>query len=216
MSNYTYHGTRDLIVMPGQSVQTFPSGLVRVERSFMCRKADVARHKNILRVNEPMPFVDFTPAIDGLFIFPEPQEQVRDDGFVEFRVTAYGRTTTNAQLAKGFISGIFTTTFPKATNEPPFRAPVLYATYTFSRVIDSAQSLEIFSDLPQIEAFALDQRGLIIKAGSRFDSTFRYDTFMGVSLSNFSSANFGVFSEYIYTYQSFGQRLISILMPSQS
>jgi hypothetical protein len=92
MSNYTYHGTRDLIALPGRSVQTFPSGLVRVERSFMCRKDDVARYRSILRVNEPMPFDDGAPAIDGLFIFPEPQEQVRDDGFVEFRVTAYGRT----------------------------------------------------------------------------------------------------------------------------
>jgi hypothetical protein len=108
MSNYTYHGTRDLIAMPGRSVQTFPSGLVRVERSFMCRKADVARYRNALRVNEPMPFDDGAPAIDGLFIFPEPQEQVRDDGFVEFRVTAYGRTGETGVIEKNtFFSFVF-------------------------------------------------------------------------------------------------------------
>jgi hypothetical protein len=96
--SYTYHGTRNLIALPGRSVQTYPSGLVRVERSFLCRKADVARYRNIFRVNEPMPFDDGAPAIDGLYIFPEPQEQVRDDGFVEFRVTAYGKTNTTGNI----------------------------------------------------------------------------------------------------------------------
>jgi hypothetical protein len=107
MSNYTYHGTSDLIAMPGRSVQTYPSGLVRVERSFMCRKADVARYRNTFRVNEPMPFDDGAPAIDGLFIFPEPQEQVRDDGFVEFRVTAYGRTSLGGFLETRYLQGVF-------------------------------------------------------------------------------------------------------------
>jgi hypothetical protein len=105
--SYQYHGTRDLIAMPGRSVQTYPSGLVRVERSFMCRKADVARYRNTLRMNEPMPFDDGAPAIDGLFIFPEPQEQVRDDGFVEFRVTAYGRTNLTGLTENSFIRGSF-------------------------------------------------------------------------------------------------------------
>jgi len=109
MSNYTYHGTSDLIVLPGRSVQTYPSGLVRVERSFACRKADVARYRNILRVNEPMPYDDGAPTIDGLFIFPEPQEQVRDDGFVEFRVTAYGRTNTTGVIETSFELGFFQT-----------------------------------------------------------------------------------------------------------
>jgi hypothetical protein len=45
-----------------------------------------------------MPFDNGAPAIDGLYIFPEPQEIVRDDGFVEFRVTAYGRTNTTGNI----------------------------------------------------------------------------------------------------------------------
>jgi hypothetical protein len=98
MSNYTYHGTSDLIAMPGRSVQTYPSGLVRVERYFMCRKDDAARYRNVLRINEPMPYDDGAPSIDGLFIFPHQQEQVRDDGFVEFRVTAYGRSNTEGVI----------------------------------------------------------------------------------------------------------------------
>jgi len=73
----------------------------------MCRKDDAARYRNILRANEPMPFDDGAPAIDGLFIFPEPQEQVRNDGFVEFRVTAYGRTNINGVIETSFELGFF-------------------------------------------------------------------------------------------------------------
>lgn len=89
---YTYHGTRDLIMAPGRSVQTFPSGLVRVERRYFCRKVDAARYRSDLAVGNALLGDDGAPAIDGLYIYPEPQEQSRDDGFVEFRVTAYGRS----------------------------------------------------------------------------------------------------------------------------
>jgi hypothetical protein len=206
MSNYTYHGTRDLIALPGRSVQTFPSGLVRVERSFMCRKADVARYRNTFRVNEPMPFDDGAPAIDGLFIFPEPQEQVRDDGFVEFRVTAYGRTNADALLTKGFVQGTFVTRFPDGIDQPE---TVLYATFTFSRVIDSGQSLEVFSESPPIEAFALRQNGEIYKTRREIGLLFNKSVSVVPFLSTFTSSNFGRFSEYVYTYQSSGSARIT-------
>ena len=94
---YTYHGTSNLIALPGRTVQTYPSGLVRVERSFVCRKADVATYRKQIKVGDKMPNDDGAPAIDGLYIFPDPQENTRDDGFVEFRVTAYGRTNETGQ-----------------------------------------------------------------------------------------------------------------------
>jgi hypothetical protein len=37
------------------------------------------------------------PAIDGLFIFPAPQEIRRQDGFTDFVVSAYGRTSSAVQ-----------------------------------------------------------------------------------------------------------------------
>jgi hypothetical protein len=54
-----------------------------------------------------MPMDDGAPAFDGLFIFPEPQEIVRDDGFVEFRVTAYGRTNATGVIETSFEKGGF-------------------------------------------------------------------------------------------------------------
>lgn len=105
MSNYTYHGTRDLIALPGRTVQTFPSGLVRVDRTYACRAADVARFRQQFAVGNPLPFDDETPAIDGLFIFPDAQEQLRDDGFVEFSVSGYGRTNVNGYDRREFVQG---------------------------------------------------------------------------------------------------------------
>lgn len=95
--SYTYHGATDLIALPNRTVQTFPSGLVRVERSFVCRKSQVTTYRRTIKVGEKMPLDDGAPAIDGLYIFPDPSEVVRDDGFVEFRVTAYGRTNKTGQ-----------------------------------------------------------------------------------------------------------------------
>ena len=83
--------------MPGRSVQTFPSGLVRVERSFACRRGQETNFRSLFAQGKTMPLDDGKPAIDGLYIFPDPQETTRDDGFVEFRVTAYGRTNKTGQ-----------------------------------------------------------------------------------------------------------------------
>jgi hypothetical protein len=58
----------------------------------MCQKKYAARYRSDLAVGNALPGDDGAPAIDGLYIYPEPQEQSREDGFVEFRVTAYGRS----------------------------------------------------------------------------------------------------------------------------
>lgn len=105
MSNYTYHGTTDLVALPQRNVQTFPSGLVRVDRVYACRKALADRFRRDLAVGNPLPLDPGTPAIDGLYIFPEPQENVRSDGFVEFRVSAYGRTSVVGSQRPEFLRG---------------------------------------------------------------------------------------------------------------
>ena len=106
--NYTYHGTRDLIVLPGRSVQTFPSGLVRVDRTYACRAADAGRFRQQFAVGNPLPFDDGAPSIDQMSIFPEPQEERGEDGFVRFRVSAYGRVNTTGTVQSFFEEGRFT------------------------------------------------------------------------------------------------------------
>jgi hypothetical protein len=73
-----------------RTVSTFPSGLIRVDQSFVCPTSDAATNRNALAVGSEMPGGSY-PATDGLKIFPEPQEKKRDNGFTEFIVSAYGR-----------------------------------------------------------------------------------------------------------------------------
>jgi hypothetical protein len=215
MSSYQYHGTRDLIAMPGRSVQNYPSGLVRVERSFLCRKADVARYRNTFRVNEPMPLDNGAPAIDGLFIFPEPQEQVRDDGFVEFRVTAYGRTAEEAYITKG--AALITVTLTRAiitlaigggvagTATQVTNQTALGATYTIKLVVPGSISLQnLYESMPKSitpEVFG-DFLGFPIR---KF-----------LILTQFSSVNFGVFSEYTYSYETSASGFIQEVVAARS
>jgi hypothetical protein len=91
-TNHIYHGTRNLISLPGRSVTTFPSGLIRIDKSYACRLNLAARYRTFFEVGQPLPDDDGAPSIDGAFIYPDAQETRREDGFVEFRVSAYGRT----------------------------------------------------------------------------------------------------------------------------
>jgi hypothetical protein len=119
MSNYTYHGTSNLIALPGRSVQTFPSGLVRVDRTYACKAADAGRYRQQFAIGNPLPFDDGTPSIDQMSIFPEPQEDRGDDGFVRFSVSAYGRVNTTGTIQsffeEGFADLIATSQLPPAT-----------------------------------------------------------------------------------------------------
>jgi len=89
-----YEQTPNGLYPTGQrTVSTFPSGLIRVDQSFACKTSAAATHRATLAVGASFPG-DSYPAIDGLKIFPEPQERRRDDGFTEFTVSGYGRLNT--------------------------------------------------------------------------------------------------------------------------
>ena len=105
---YNYHGTSNLIALPGRSVQTFPSGLVRVDRTYACRAADAGRYRQQFAVGNILPFDDGAPSIDPLSIFPEPKEEQGDDGFYRFSVSAYGRVNTTGTVQSFFEEGTFT------------------------------------------------------------------------------------------------------------
>ena len=89
-----YEQTPGGLYATGQrTVSTFPSGLIRVDQSFVCKTSAAATHRATLAVGANFPG-DSYPAMDGLKIFPEPQEKRRDDGFTEFTVSGYGRLNT--------------------------------------------------------------------------------------------------------------------------
>jgi hypothetical protein len=106
MSYTIYKSTSGLIAQPGRTVSTFPSGLVRVEQSYLGLTANAAANRAALAVGNNMPNGDSSPCIDGLKIFPEVQEVRREDGFTEYQVCAYGRCNSTGTRSE---SAIFTT-----------------------------------------------------------------------------------------------------------
>jgi hypothetical protein len=222
--NYTYHGTQDLITLPERSVQTFPSGLVRVDRVYACRKNQVARFRDQLRAGNPLPFDSGAPAIDGLFIFPEPRETIRDDGFAEFRVSAYGRANTTGTITK------------QGAIQPFDDFNFLYENYIFTKVLPSNVSLSQIFESPQIEAVSElqtsprvlsvteyrgpitlkppgtigltffippEQRAFVFKIQSPDGSFEAYILYLlndGIKYESHTTQNFGTFSEYTIVY----------------
>ena len=163
----------------------------------------MARFRNTIKVNEPMPFDDGAPAIDGLYIFPEPQEVVRDDGFVEFRVTAYGRTGVDAPLEISTVRGTLQIDYG-GTPRLIISGNAIFENYVLRKVFHSNESIESLLSPSDIIPQAYIG-GRVYRTGTydvtRF-SRFEYDIRM--FLRECTTANFGIWSEYTISYQSYG------------
>ena len=235
---YTYHGTRNLITAPGRSVQTFPSGLVRVERTYICRRGDEARYRSELAVGNILPNDEGSPSIDGLYIYPDPQEQTKDNGFTEFRVTAYGRTNTTGSIERQGVIERLTGSYGRHFD-------YLYENYVFTKVLPSNVSLSQIFEPPQIDiitevqpsesitsftkydgpinlgffgfkvivrafeqAFVVSEQPFLA-SGSSFTYYSLYSVAKGIYYISHSAKNFGAFSEYSIIYKPDVPRLIS-------
>jgi len=97
MPNIIYEKNAGELIPQGvRSVSTFPSGLIRVDQTFICSTPNVATHRADLKIKEDFPGGS-EPAIDGLYIYPEVQENRRGDGFSELIASGYGRTAVTLQ-----------------------------------------------------------------------------------------------------------------------
>jgi hypothetical protein len=103
----------ELIPQGGRSVSTFTSGLVRVDQTFICSTPNVATHRSDLKVGNDFPGSS-EPAIDGLYIYPEVQENRRGDGFSELIASGYGRTSNTLQNIR---KQVFTGTLFRASGD---------------------------------------------------------------------------------------------------
>ena len=86
-----------LIASSERTVATFESGLCRVDQRYTCATDNAATHRSTVIIGSAMPDGDTAPTIDGLYVFPAPQEIKRQDGFTDFVVSAYGRTSSAVQ-----------------------------------------------------------------------------------------------------------------------
>jgi hypothetical protein len=226
---YTYHGTSNLVMAPGRSVQTFPSGLVRVERSYTCRKADAARYRADLAVGNVLPGDDGTPALDGVYIFPEPMELAREDGFTEFRVTAYGRSNVFADnaISRSSVLSTYVRSIWNGTRGTGASAvdtagafvnsesPSLNETFTLTGVLPSNESATSLLTPPNISnplVIPIAQDGSaykplkpgVIDYPSRSSFWYRDTTIIYLTLETFASKPFGAWSEYTVVWKAQG------------
>lgn len=87
-----------LVKQGDMGIFIFPSGLVRLEQTFVCLEDDIKSHRATLASEKlyPLDFYGTTlkrpvDVIDGFYIYPQPTEKMRGDGFAELYVTAFGR-----------------------------------------------------------------------------------------------------------------------------
>ena len=85
--------TGELIKTGDRSISKFPSGLIRVDQTYVGKTGEESIHREILGYEKPMPNQENTPEIDGLYIFPEVQESRDGTGFTKYQCSAFGRTT---------------------------------------------------------------------------------------------------------------------------
>jgi hypothetical protein len=116
MSYTIYKSTSALIAQPGRAVNTFPSGLVRVDQVYLGLTANAATHRATLAVGNNMPAGDSSPCIDGLKIFPEVQERRREDGWTEYIVSAYGRANSSYLESSNFEFARASSSFGNSNN----------------------------------------------------------------------------------------------------
>jgi hypothetical protein len=87
----SYIGTSDLVFQGDARVSTFPSGLVLVQQSAVCRSTDNKRSS--IAVGDQL-IVPNTGCITYPYIFPAPTEK-RSPVFTTYDISAYGRTSTD-------------------------------------------------------------------------------------------------------------------------
>lgn len=211
---YTYFGTQDIIKLPGRSVATFPSGLVRVDRTYACRIEKVGLLRKLFAVGNLLPNDDGTPAIDGLYIFPEVQETRRVDGFVEFKVSGYGRTNTIGQTSSKIQDAeatlIETSLFPPITTTSISKIPIIIEVITTQRVAFSTiPTTEIFPEFIDVNVF-IKQNKKIVKIEEVFKpgTTSNAGIFTLISIQNLPTiqesqgTNFGTMKEIIFNFSA--------------
>jgi hypothetical protein len=160
MSQQFYKKTPPLdpkIYLPGRTQETFPSGLLKVTRSYACLPSEAGSVQtafgggvSVLSVRDQLRAGNVLPdkgaqtsdAVGGpIIIFPDPTELKRDDGMVEFRVTAYGRSTLNFNITQSDVRGEFYETLTTLEASKTYRIPSLNRQYVVRGALLTAQGL---------------------------------------------------------------------------
>ena len=92
------YGESGLILQEGMISRAFPSGLLLVQATYLIRKGNESSANELLAVGMELPVE--SKALEGLFIYPEPELSDAGNGFVKISVSAYGRWKTEPNVTR--------------------------------------------------------------------------------------------------------------------
>jgi hypothetical protein len=175
-----------------KSVQISRSGLVKVEQSYMTPTSSVESDVASFPIDGVLSVS--SPAIDGLYIYPEPQWMENAGGFSKINVSAYGRTrstyTIEDQIKPG--TGFQTDTTPGTPPTVTQTEVSLLKTYFVCRYVKSA------TESSPINASGLESRFKLYNTDGTDYPVFRtgYTTVLVPSFEFSEAVNFGHWSEW--------------------
>lgn len=186
---FTYFGKSDPIEKGNKSVSTFSSGLCLVQQSYVIRQTDEEIYRGKFVSGETLDVV--SPAVDGLYIFPDPQWKNSGNGFIEISVSAYGRVNT---IGKTEISALLQSV-PVFVNGVQSGNENVLATYLKIKLVTE------FGVFPEINTNDLRDLFTFRKSDG---SELNYDGFttsvnFNLSVSRYDIVNFGLWDETTMT-----------------
>jgi hypothetical protein len=209
--SYQYYG-QNKIALPGRTVQTFPSGLVRVEQMYAVRKG------------QPAPFgLDEQFGKEGPFyVFPSPEVVEEEDGFIKYKVTAYGRTATaqnqgiafyDPRVTRGYVKAYYIrrnvliirffsvvdgekTVVKSQTTERDLKFDSVNSTYTRTQVVGRGELVDFSLPTDNAEVRSFPELTTLLNPPQGSEIVFSWE------LSGVSSVNYGYWTEYTMNFQA--------------
>lgn len=221
MTLYNSVQPSDLIAQAGRSVTTFPSGLIRVDQSFLTESSALLASRGLVAVGNDAPGGDASPSVDGLKIFPEAQERQREDGFTEFIVSSYGRTSSPGTAVLGVelvtLNASYSFTYtPQPPDQPQtwnwsIKEEWLVDTWTVSKTMLASEPNSTISLAPPTLSKVLKKRefsgsrpGMNVPGGISAPGTGSIGADWESGLASIDRRNFGYFDEVVIVYKLSG------------
>jgi hypothetical protein len=187
MSQQFYKKTPPLdpkIYLPGRTQETFPSGLLKVTRSYACLPSEAGSVQTVLgggvsvlsvrdqlRAGNVLPDkgAQTSDAVGGpIIIFPDPTELKRDDGMIEFRATAYGRSTLNFNITQSDVQATYvriTTSDKPDSEDRTISLPSINRQYVVQGVVQTSAGLGAAISQPA-GLLAIVRPGILARGGA--------------------------------------------------
>lgn len=186
-----------LIHQAGDVVNIFPSGLIRVNQTYICNKWSADSHRyNRLGEGKKISPGEITN-VDGLYIYPQPSERDLGNGFIEFSVSAYGRVNKIGRVSTEWRIWEKNGTFkPEIGDEYQVTAIMKNRVKTVSKVITTEESMGYIPD----NGFSLidEPNGATLPVMIYGQLPNTENTKYALVVKNYTSVNYGYFTEIKY------------------